>query len=468
MKVILCTPPSKGTEACWPPIGLMYLASYLKSKSNHEIKIMDAFSCNIDENQFLNQVKKENPDVIGLSCTSYTFLYSMKLLEKIKKMLPDIIIVVGGIHATFFAENILKNYKFIDFVIKGEGEITFSELINNLHDIRKLKNIKGLAFRYKNKLINNKTELISKLDILPFPDRELVKNNDYAHYSNGIRITSGKFTTILSSRGCPHNCIFCCCSALFNRVWRTRSVESILNELDEIYSQGYETCIFVDDNFSLLPERVLKICRGIKKRKIKMDLHCEGRVDRASFDVLKEMKEAGFSTIYYGMESGVQKVLDYYKKGTTTEQIRNAVKNSKKIGLNTIGSFIIGSPVETREDILKTLRFASDLRIILQINSLDIVPGSILWSELNKDNKVGKDDWKRVYGASKYYNNFSREELSDLIEYGYKIQFRKWLSPTALSDVVNLFTSQNRKIISENSPILLIKRLAKGLRPFRE
>ncbi|NIM47046.1 MAG: radical SAM protein [Candidatus Aenigmarchaeota archaeon] len=476
MKIVLCTPPIGETlDYSWPPIGLLYIASYLKSKSNHEVKVIDAYCSNETENQFLNQIKKEKPDVIGLSCTSYTFLRSMRLLKKIKQMFPEVIIVLGGIHATFFAEKILKNYKFIDFVVKGEGEITFYKLINNLHNRKKLKNIKGLAFYYKNKIVNNKIEFIEDLDSLPFPDRSLVKSIDYAQCWFGLKLSFGKFTTLLTSRGCPHNCTFCCCSALFKRRWRTRSVENILDELEEIYSQGYDTCIVVDDNFTLNSKRVIKICRGIKKRKIKMNLNCEGRVDKASLEVLKEMKRAGFSTIYFGMESGLQKVLDYYKKGITVEQIKNAVRNAKKARLNVIGSFIIGSPIESKEDILKTLEFATDLHIGLQINSLGIVPGAELWSKLENNNKIRKNDWKSAHSISKYYNNFSEKELLNFIDYSYKLHSKKWLLRlNFLKDIFTLLTGYNIRIISWNlskNPFLFMKRLIKifteGFYPYR-
>ena len=460
MKIVLCTPPLKKTDLRFhsPPIGLLYIASYLKSKSNHEIRMIDAFSCNMDEDQFLKQISKANPDVIGLSCTSFSFLKSMELLEKIKRMLTDVVVVLGGIHATFFAERIVKNYGFIDFVVKGEGEITFSELIENLNNREELKNIAGLTFIDNNEIVSNREELISDLDSLPFPNRRLIEGNEYAICWFGFRITLGKFTTILTSRSCPHKCTFCCCSALFKKKWRTRSVDNVLDELEEIYSQGYRSCIFIDDNFTLIPERVIKICRGIVERKIKMDLHCEGRVDRASPDILREMKKAGFSTIYFGIESGLQKVLDYYRKGITVEQIEDAVKNAKRAGLNVIGSLIIGSPVETRQDVLKTLEFVSDLRIILQINSLGIVPGTEIWLTLEKSNKIRGDDWKSVHSVSKYYDNFSEEELLNYLDHGYALLIRKLIRPKSCKDILALVSVYNMKIVFWN--------LSKNMVPF--
>ena len=447
------------------------MASYLKSKSSHEVKVIDAYY-SMNEKQFLEQIKKEKPDVIGFSCTTYTFLKSMELLKKTKNALPDTTIVLGGIHATFFADKILKNYKFIDFVVRGEGEIAFTELVNNLGNRKKLKKVNGLALRDKGKIISNEPSFISDLDSLPLPDRRLLGDNDYSQTWFGVRLSLGKFTTLLTSRGCPHNCNFCCCSALFKKRWRTRSVKNILDELEEMYLQGYGTCIIVDDNFTLNPKRVVQICRGIRKRKIKMNLHCEGRVDRTDPKILKEMRKAGFSTIYFGMESGVQKALDYYKKGIKVEQIKNAVRNVKKARMNAIGSFIIGSPVETKEDVIKTLEFATELKIGLQINILELVPGSEIWMDNIK--KMGKDDWKRAHFITKFYDNFTRKEMLYFRELGYKMLSEKWMKVSSVKELPSLMTSYNVKVIISNiskDPYLFVKQLIKiykeGLYPFK-
>lgn len=475
MKIILCTSPSKETDFRWPPIGLLYIASYLKSKGDHEIQVIDGFSGRINDEQFLSQIVSDKPDVIGLSCTSYTFLKSVELLEKIKQELPNTIIVLGGIHVTFYATAVVKGYKFVDFVVKGEGEVVFSELVENLHDREKLRNISGLTFIDNDGVIDNKAEVIADIDSLPFPDRSLLEDIDYGHYWFGFKLNWGKFTTILTSRSCPYKCIFCCCSTVFGRKWRARSVDNILDELEEIYSQGYGSCIFVDDNFTLIPDRVVELCRGIVKRKIKMDLHCEGRIDKTSLGLLREMRKAGFSTIYFGMESGQQKVLDYYKKGITIEQIKAAVKNAKKAGMNAIGSFIIGAPIETRDDLMKTIEFATDLRIGLQINDLNLVPGTEMWARLENEGKLEEDDWKRAHSVCEYYGDISEEELKGYMNYGYDLLIKKLRRPESFRDISPLLSRSNFKIALWNltrnfSPLVqhLIRIRKEGFQPFEE
>jgi anaerobic magnesium-protoporphyrin IX monomethyl ester cyclase len=462
MKIILCTPPFGKTDYSWPPIGLLYIASHLNSDSNHDIKVIDGYSFNIAEDIFLAKIKDENPDVLGLSCTSHTFLRSMELLEKIKQILPNVVIVLGGMHATFFAEKIVAEYRFIDFVVKGEGEFCFTKLINNLHNKKELKNVKGLAFIDGNEIVSSEGEIITDLDSLPFPDRKLVEKNEYYHNWFGLRFNFGKFTTILTSRGCPYGCIFCCCSALYKRKWRTRSVENVLDELEEIHSQGYKTCIFIDDNFTLIPERVVEICKGIVERGIKMDFHCEGRIDKMSLDIFKEMKKAGFTTVLFGLESGLQKILDYYKKGNKVEQVKKVVTDAKNAGLNVIGSFIVGAPIETEQDILDNLEYASDLRIPLYIGPLVIVPGTGLWSDLEENNRIKEDEWKSDHKVSKYYDHFTEEEISNYIDHGYSLMIKKLKRPRSIGDFTFFLSSYNLKIFLWNlykNPITLLKRI---------
>jgi len=451
MKVVLCTPPSMSKER-WPPIGLLYIASYLRANGYNDVSIVDAFSCNMTEDDLVNAVEKENPDIVGMNSTAHTFIDAMSATEKIKNAIPNAKIVLGGYQATFNAEKILRSYKFVDYVIKGEGEKSFLELIKNLSKKKDMKKVKGISYIAK-KFVSNDSDIIKDLDALPFPDRTLVEKNDYKHYWNNIRLTFGKFTTVLTSRGCPYNCRYCSCSAFTNRLYRERSIDSVIDELEEIYSQGYKTCIVVDDNFTMNKERVIKICEEMRKRRIDLELHCEGRVNSASQHMLRAMKKAGFSTIYFGIESGSQKVLDYYRKGTTVEQIRNAVDNAKKVRMNIIGSFILGAPVERKEDIMHTLKFASSLRLHgTQFNILDLSPGTELWSEFERNGKIRKNDWKSNHRIYEYSNNLSKEYLNQAVNRGYKMFLDSWKSKSALKELfINAaFNSSARRIITWN------------------
>ncbi len=451
MKIVLCTPPSTSTER-WPPIGLLYIAACLKAE-NYDARVIDAFSCNMTEAELVSAVKKEAPDVVGMNSTAHTFIDAMSATKKIKEALPNAKIVLGGYQATFNAEKILSSYKFVDYVIKGEGERSFLELIECLSKRSKKskKKIKGLAY-FDRKFVNNEPEVIKELDALPFPDRGLVSKNEYSHHWNNIRLTFGKFTTILTSRGCPYRCRYCSCAA-FTKLYRERSVENVLDEFEEIYSQGYKTCIVVDDNFTMNEKRVMKICEGLRKRGVDMELHCEGRVNSASLQLMEKMKKAGFSTIYFGIESGSQKVLDYYRKGTTVEQIKDAVENAKKARMNIIGSFILGAPVESKEEIMHTLRFASSLRLHgVQLNILDLSPGTELWQEFEKNGRIRKDDWKSNHRIYEYSDNLTKDYLYQAVNKGYNMFLDSWKSKSALKELfLNIASnSSTRKIIAWN------------------
>jgi len=437
----------------WPPLGLLYISSFIKKNGYEDVRIIDAFSENIDKSRLLKRIKKERPDVIGMSCAAYTFLDAVSLLEDVKRMLPDTVIVMGGHHATFVSEQILKTYKFIDYVIKGEGELSFLQLIKALEKNSVTKNISGVSYFNKGKFINNNFCQIDNLNSLPFPDRESVINVNYGHRWRKFNLTFGKFSTIVTSRGCPFSCRYCSCSAFANRRWRTRSVDNIADEFEELQSLGYETCVVVDDNFTTDVKRVERICNEITKRKIKMDLLCECRPQNLSLSLLKNMKSVGFSTVYLGIESGMQKILDYYRKGTNIREIRKTVINIKKANMNVIGSFIIGAPIESREDILKTIKFATNLRLTgIQWNILGLTPGTEIWKEYEKKGLIKGDTWKRDHRIYEYCNDHTKEELENLIELGYQNFLNNWLGLDGLRYASHILMTNKaaRKVFVRN------------------
>jgi len=207
---------------------------------------------------------------------------------------------------------------------------------------------------------------------------------EYHNTTAGINVAPKKFSSFISSRGCVFRCRFCGCRRLARNLWRPRSSENIIEELHLLVSEGYKQLMFVDDNFTINQKRVIEICRRIRKEKVDIEWISEGRVDQCSYEMLREMVKANCRMIYFGIESANQKVLDYYKKQTTPEQARVAVKNARKAGVDvTVGSFIVGAPNETRQEIQNTLKFAEQLQVdIPQFNILSAFPGTDIWDEL--------------------------------------------------------------------------------------
>ncbi len=366
-----------------PPLGMLYIASVLKDEGI-EVSILDQAANGSSIRNSVNWVKKEDPDILGFSTLISSGRTAAITAREIKKENPNVIIVFGNFHATFNAERILKKYPYVDVIIRGEGEYTSLELAKAINKEKSLKGVSGISFRLKDKVISNSDRpLINDVDSIPFPDRKLL-DVEYHNMTAGVIVAPKKFSGFLSSRGCVYQCRFCGCQSLARNLWRPRSVENIIEELHLLTSEGYKQCMFVDDNFSLNPKRVIELCQRIRRERIEIEWICEGRVDNCSQEMVREMVKSGCKMLYLGIESANQRILDYYKKNITPEQSRTAVRNARKAGMEVIvGSFIVGAPSETMLEIQNTLKFPSQIDIdIPQFNILGAFPGMDIWDEL--------------------------------------------------------------------------------------
>jgi len=453
MKVILSTPPWKTSEL-WPPLGLLYIASSIAAQRNDEVKVIDAFCENLGKEDLVERVAKERPDVFGINCSTHTFLSAIDTLRDLRKTLPDIILVMGGFQATFAADRILREYPFVDFIIKGEAEHAFPQLLACLEEGRKPKDVDGISFVNDGSNYSNPPALIHDLDSLPFPTRHLAQAVDYAYFFDKIRLTFGKLTTFCTSRGCPFRCTFCSCAAFSHRKWRARSAENVVEELESLYAEGYESCVMVDDNLTHSRKRMEEICDLVRSKRIKMEYYCEGRVDNAPYSLLRKMKKAGFNIIYFGVESASQHVLDYYKKGITPEQSIRAVENAKKAGMVVIVSFIIGAPGESKEEILQTIDFIRMTRPhAVEVNILDCLIGTAIWEEMEEKGIVGPDDWKTNHRIHEYHKNgFSKTDLDELVDRGYVAYVETWKSVDGLAEALTaLLRNQTARVVARNT-----------------
>jgi anaerobic magnesium-protoporphyrin IX monomethyl ester cyclase len=377
----------------WPPLGILYCAELLKS-GGIDVTLLDQPAKRFSLEQTVNWVKKEDPDILGFSVLLSTAKEAPKIAERIKVENPNIIIIFGSHHSTFNAERILKKYPFVDIVIRGEGEYTSLEVAECIEKKIDLGKVKGISFRKKGRIVSNPDRPINKdIDTLPFPDRNL-PDAQYVSAIFGAKINTKKFTTIISSRGCPFKCSFCGIRQFTRRVWRPRTVENVMAELEYLTSEGYEQFLFADDNFTLDAKRVSKLCRRIKKEGMDIEWFCDSRVDQVNYDVFREMVNAGCRCLFFGIESGTQRILDYYKKGITPEQSERAVQKARKAGIDIIvGSFIVGAPDETPREILNTLQFANKLDIdVPDVNILGTHVGTDIWSELVAKNLLNEDE----------------------------------------------------------------------------
>jgi radical SAM superfamily enzyme YgiQ (UPF0313 family) len=405
-----------------PPLGILYIASTLKQEGV-EVSFLDQAAKGLTAKEAADWVIKENPDILGISTLTFSSLMAPKIAEEVKKRKLDIKIIFGNHHATFNARRILRKYPQVDMIVRGEGEQTCLDLVDNLRKNKSVRDVSGITFRHNDKIVSNPDRsLIKDIDSLPFPDRSLL-DMEYHNSIVGINIAPQKFTSFITSRGCVFKCRFCSCASMARNFWRPRSIKNILKEINLLVSEGYEHLFFVDDNFTLNQKRVIKLCRMIRKEKINIKWVGEGRVDQCSYSMLREMKKAGCRLIYFGIESGSQNILNYYDKRTTPKQSALAVSKARKAGIDLIiGSFIIGAPIETEKDIQQTFEIARRIDLdIPQINVLGVFPGSPLWAEsVQKGLLDEKKYWETGVSPSEIYpNTVSFNEIKRMIREFY-------------------------------------------------
>ncbi|MEN6292988.1 MAG: radical SAM protein [Methanobacterium sp.] len=435
MKALLVNPPIKNIinsgipnyvdedSGFFPPLGLMYLASYAKLHTSHEIKIFDMQVEEATYEDLTNLLFKEKPDVVAITVMTFTILDAIKTAETIKSFDSSIKVVFGGPHPHIFPDETV-NLNFVDYVVIGEGEITFSELLDNLLDPEKLLHVKGLVFKNNGQIVHTGIrDFIEDLDSLPFPARELIPYQKYF----SIIAKSNPITTIFTSRGCPYQCIFCYRPHMGKR-FRFRSPSNVIAEIKQCVNMGIHEFLFYDDTFTINRQRVVDICNQLIEQKIQITFDIRARVNTVDEELLTLLKKAGCHRIHFGVESANPEILDVLKKGITLRQVEIAFETSKKLGIETLAYFMIGSPSETREQIEKTIRYASRLNPdYCHFSITTPYPGTPLYSMMLEKGLAHEDYWRKF--AQKPISSFippvweekiSRGELIDLLETAYK------------------------------------------------
>ncbi len=432
-----------------PPLGLMYLATCLKEKS-HNVSILDQAACNYNNNEVIEWIKRGDPDIVGFSVICASIKNTILISKEIKTWNPNIKIILGNYLATFYAYKILKKYNWIDICVRGESEKIFTELIEKLETNKNISEINGITYRYNGKIKENQQhKIIKNLDELPFPDRSLIPDV-YKNRICGIDITKRKFTTIVSSRGCPYSCNFCGCSAFSQYHWRTRSVDNIIQEIRQLEGQGYREILFVDDNFTLNKKRVVDLCNKIKNEHLDIAFTCDGRVDNSTTNFLRTMKDANFEIIMFGIESSSQRILNYYNKMITPEMSKIAIKNARKAGFRfIISSFMIGAFDETYDEAINTLKFISKLDIDFpHIIFTRALPGTQLFNNLVHNNIISEDEyWETGIDLIDLpQSNMSRQVIYKIIKQKFHLHFYR---PTYLLKALGrtLISRYRREII---------------------
>ncbi len=396
-----------------PPLGILYLSSCLE-RAGHKAEIIDYRAEKFDKSKLSNLIK--TADVVGITIAGFNLQVSRDICHFIKEIDSDIPLVIGGPHVTLYPETSLRECN-ADVAIEGEGEPGIVKLADSITGKNTIDTVEGAYYRKNGGIKKGKApSLVKNLDELSFPARHLVKEYDYGHFI-GSKVTKGKTTSILSSRGCPMKCRFCQRNFFSMDMFRMRTVENVVEELKRIADDGYRTVVFADDNFLYDNKRAEKIMDGIIRENLDLEMWAEGRVTSADEHLYKKMKKAGFTALSFGIEAGTQETLDFYNKNISVHQIKNAVETSRRIGFYTHGSFILGAPIETKQHIKDTIQFAQSLPLDLaSFFVLDYCAGSPLWEEAITSGKITSDEYHVFADKSRDLGNFTKEELDSYVE----------------------------------------------------
>ncbi|MFA6455132.1 MAG: radical SAM protein [Patescibacteria group bacterium] len=360
MKILLVNPFS-GTENPLLPLGLAYIAAFLE-KNGLAVDVFDADALKMSEEEMEKYflALPEKPDIVGITMMTAGFYAGRQTIQVVRKALSGAVIIAGGNHVSALPGETLKEIPELDFVIKGEGEITMLELVKALENKSDFKSIEGIYYRENNNIISTPPrELMTDLDSLPLPAREKFPLDKYkTHPPYGLK---NPYMHMITSRGCPYGCAYCS-KSVFGRRLRMRGAVNVVDEIEELIKKyGIKEIKFYDDDFTLDMKRAEAICDEIIKRKIIIPWSCTTRVDLVTEQLLKKMKQAGCWLISYGVESGCQDLIDLIGKGIKLEQVQKAFSWTAKAKIKTLAYFMVGLPGETVESIKKTIAFSKKL-----------------------------------------------------------------------------------------------------------
>ncbi len=389
-----------------------YLASPLEEEGEL-VRIEDAPTLNHDLKDVKKKIEEFNPDYIGISAMTPTAPSAYGVAEVAKKSDPDIKVIMGGPHPTLLPEETMKECSFVDILVRGEGERTVRELFSG----KNISDVKGVSYRENGEIIQNEDRPpIMDLDELPFPAYHLLPMDRYK--AAGIR-----YATMVTSRGCPFNCTFCASSRICGKKWRGKSPRRVLEQIKLLrHDYGVREIEMLDDTFVLDRDRAEKICDLIIEDDVDVSWSCSSRVDTIDRSLAEKLKEAGCHTIYLGIESGVQEILDRLKKGIKIERVKNAVSSIKEVGLNALGSFILGVPGETKKQMKKTVEFAKDLGLTLaQFTVFTPYPGTEAYEKAEKNDLIETKDWSKFTTMDPVMkrNKMDHDELKNFMRLAY-------------------------------------------------
>ena len=420
MKVLLVRPISD-TYIVSPPIGLGYLATALR-KAGHQPEILECVKERMDFNDFEELVKKAQPDVIGFQVWSCDLPNVKKSLKIVKKTCPKVTTIVGGAHPSGTPVETMNYFEEVDFAFKGEAEVGLPLLVDKFSEKSDmdLSQVPGLIWRQNGRACVNPAIFVDELDQFGIPAWDLMDPREYPRAPHQGFAKAFPTAPIVVTRGCPFSCTFCATHTINGNRIRSRSVDSVIQEIKLLKNQYDVREIHIeDDNFTFNKEFVKEFCNTLIKERLDIFWYCSSgmRLDSVDREMLLLMKESGCYTLTVAIEAGTQRILDFMKKRLTLSQVKEAVSLMNSVNYKPTGLFMVGFPGETEEEINGTVRFAMGLDLKrAQFAIFHPLPGSEIFDTLKKEGRLENIDWRKIKPSEIAYSpeNLSRKKLKRL------------------------------------------------------
>lgn len=446
MKTLLLRPFVDSTIGNAPPLSIMYLSSYLKSKGQ-EVKLIDecvdrtdikAFSVK-DRNirRLLDFISDYKPDVIGMTLFSRELKDIADLCKLLKREFKSSSIVLGGPHPTAMPGETIEQIPECDFVVRGEGEVVLYNLIEGLSQNSKFDGINGISFRDKGNGVHHNPQagILQDLNIFPFPDRESLIHN-YRNRKYSSLVYGSPSDVLITSRGCPFHCSYC--FKVCNR-YRSRSYDNVLAEIDWIIENIEPQYIqIIDDSFTIQKDRCITILDALIERKYPCKFKVRSRVNAVDEEILNKMKCAGVDTVVYGLESGSQEMLDAFNKKTTVEQNIRACLLTRKAGMNCIGDMILFYPGENRETLKETEAFVGKAKpTAVHFFVLTPLPSTKVYAEAVQSGRL-RGGWN-IGDETPWVKLDEFRDLDEMERIAKRMFIRTFLSPYRIYSILKSF-----------------------------
>ncbi|TKJ41601.1 hypothetical protein CEE37_03280 [candidate division LCP-89 bacterium B3_LCP] len=441
MKVHLINPPSPGDfgftregrcmqkegvwTTTWPPISLTESAAVLQQKG-HDVRVNDCSVEGVDTEKLKGILKEFAPDLVVMNSTTPSLNFDMTMPPLIKEVLPTAKIAAFGIHVGALPEESFALTDALDFIVRGEPELTIVDLADRLEKGTDPSDVPGLSSRLNGTIVHaGDREFVKNIDEFPYPAWDLIDLDNYT-----LPFSGRQFLMVTTARGCPYKCIYCVAQSYYGKKIRMRKVPKIVDELEYLGDMyGVKDFFFWSESFTIIKKAIKELCREILRRNLDIRWVCNSRVDNVDRELLELMKQSGCWMISYGIESGVQDILDGIKKDVTIAEIEESIKLTRSVGFQIAGHFVLGLPGETKETLHKTYNFACSLDLdYAQFYCASPWPGSEFYRMAKAENWLASDNWDD-YEQDKSVTNYPGLSAEEITRFRNRATRRFYLRP---------------------------------------